>query len=597
MPLDNLTLVAGVGLLVALAQWAAWRARLPTILFLLLTGMLIGPVAGILDPDALFGELLFPLISLSVAAILFEGSLTLKYQELRDIGKTVRNLVTLGALITWGITTVIVHLLVGFDLDLAILFGAMVVVTGPTVVVPMLRTVRPIKKIANILRWEGIVIDPIGALLAVLAFDFYITTHKAEAVGSIIVLFLEVVAVGVVLGVLAGYGLGIILRRQWLPEYLRSPFTLLMVFVVFALAEMIEHESGWLAVTLFGVVLTNQKGVDVRDILDFKESLAVLLIGGLFILLAARIELQGLVAMGWSALLVVGGIIFIARPLSVFISTLGSDLMMKERLLIAWIGPRGIVCAAVAAIFAIRLEAIGAKNAELLVPLAFLIIIGTVVVQSLTAKPLATLLKLRDPAPAGFLIVGGGRVARMIASILVAQDLRVVLSDSDWNNIKRARMEGLETYFGNPISERADRYLDLSGIGKLISITGLPNLDDLQSLYFRREFGAQHIYELPSAEGDALNEPHRIASQLRGQRLFGKDMTTDQLETLLAHHWTVKTTLLTEEFDYEDYADTYRDRSLVLFVIDASGRLHPRTQQDDWQPTQGWQVVSLTLAE
>ena len=243
---NPLVLLASIGLLAALAQWGAWRAKLPAILLLLVFGIIAGPVTGLLNPDELFGDLLFPVVSLSVAVILFEGSLTLKFAELKDIGTSVRNLVTIGALITWLIAAIAAHFTVGLPYDLALLFGAMVVVTGPTVIVPMLRTVRPVKRVANILRWEGIVIDPIGALLAVLAFDFVLAARKTEAIGDIVTLFLLVVAVGSVIGLVFGFGLAYILKKFWLPEYLRSPFTLLMVFVSFAAAEMIEHESGLL---------------------------------------------------------------------------------------------------------------------------------------------------------------------------------------------------------------------------------------------------------------------------------------------------------------------------------------------------------------
>ena len=591
--ISPLLALAGIGLLAAVAQWAAWRVRLPAILFLLIFGILVGPVAGLLDPDALFGDLLFPIISLSVAVILFEGALTLKLSELKEIGSTVRNLVTIGALITWVITSVIAHLAIGFDYDMAFLFGAMVVVTGPTVIVPMLRTVRPVKRVADILRWEGIIIDPIGALLAVLAFDFYMASQSSDVFIDILALFLKVVGIGAGVGIIFGFGLSHILRKHWLPEYLRSPFTLLMVFVAFALSETMLHESGLLAVTIFGMIVANQRGVDVDDILDFKESLSLLLISGLFIVLAARIDLAGFVAVGWASMLVVAGIILIARPISVFVSSIGSDLSLSEKTIIAWIGPRGIVCAAVAAIFALRLEQEGAPGANLLVPLAFLVIISTVVLQSLTAKPLAGFLGVRDPAPSGYLIIGGGRVGRMIAQTLAVNDVRVVIADSDWDHISQARMDGIETYFGNPISDHADRYLDLSGIGNLISLSGRANFDVLTAMHYRREFGSEHLYELPtSAEGEQ-NGKHRIGKRLRGKHLFGEDVTHNQVLGHLRDNWVTKETGLTVEFGLEQYLEKYADKAVILFAIDTSDRLRLVTDADDWRPDAGWKVISL----
>lgn len=590
---NPLVLLAGIGLLAAVAQWSAWRMRLPAILLLLLFGILVGPVLNVLDPDALFGDLLFPIVSLSVAVILFEGALTLKVNELRDIGSTVRNLVTVGALITWLITSVTVHFLVGFSFDLAMLFGAMVVVTGPTVIVPMLRTVRPVSRVAKVLRWEGIVIDPIGALMAVLAFNYVIAAQKSEVIGEIVSLFLVVVVVGSITGMLFGLGLAWILRKHWLPAYLRSPFTLLMVFVAFAGSEMVEHESGLLAVTVFGMVLTNRPGVEVHDIIDFKESLSVVLISGLFILLAARIDFEGLLALGWASVLVVAVIMFIARPVSVFISALGSDLTVREKTIISWIGPRGIVCAAVAAIFALRLEQQGTQGAELLVPLAFLVIISTVVVQSLTSRRLASLLNVRDPAPTGFLIVGAGRVARMLAAVLSKQDVRVVVADSDWDHVSQARMDGTETYYGNPISDHADRYLELSGIGNVICLSGRSHLDALTGSHFKGVFGADHIFELPASSEDAHVSKHRVAHKHRGRRLFGDNVTHNQLLGMMLAGWSIRSTGLTREFGLAEYMEQYQDGALPLFAIDASDRLRLVTAEDDWQPEAGWQLVSL----
>ena len=225
-----MSVLAGIGFLALIAQTVAWWLRLPAILFLLLSGILVGPVLGMLDPDALFGELLFPVVSLAVAVILFEGALTLRFSELTEVGSTVTSLVTVGALITWGVTSIAAHYLIGFDLKLAFLFGALVVVTGPTVIVPMLRTVRPNSRISRVLRWEGIVIDPLGALLAVLAFDVYISAVNGDTYGHVALVFGEIALVGVVLGIASGFALGWLLRQHLIPEYLRSVMTLLLVF-------------------------------------------------------------------------------------------------------------------------------------------------------------------------------------------------------------------------------------------------------------------------------------------------------------------------------------------------------------------------------
>jgi NhaP-type Na+/H+ or K+/H+ antiporter len=592
LTLSVLGLFAGISLLAIIAQVAAWRLRLPAILFLLLAGIAVGPVFGILSPDALFGDLLFPLVSLSVAVILFEGSMTLRFSELQEMGKTVRNLVTIGALVTWFITSLATHYFVGFDLKLAFLFGAVVVVTGPTVIVPMLRTVRPNARISSVLRWEGIIIDPLGALLAVLAFDFYIASASSSAWATVALAFGEIVGVGTIGGLLAGFGLGEALKRYWVPDYLRSVVTLLLVFVVFVVTDELVHESGLLAVTVFGITLANLPNVDIEDILDFKETLSILLISGLFILLAARIDPVAFMSIGMGALLVLLTVMLVARPVAVALSSMGSKLTFKERVLIAWIGPRGIVCAAVAALFALRLEALNVPEANLFVPLAFLIILGTVVIQGLSAKYLAHWLGVRDPAPTGVLIAGGGVVARRIAKALKKAEIKAVVADSDYENIRQARMEGLDTYYGNPMSEHADRHLELAGLGKLFAMSGRINLDAVMAMNFRPVFGALGIFELPiSAAG--VTAKHHVASRFRGKHLFNDTLTYNKLAGWLGAGAEIRSTLLSEEFGLEAYMEANKERCVPMFAVDPTGRLRVYVSDPSFTPTAGWRMISL----
>lgn len=595
MALTVLSSLALIGLLSLLSQWVAWRLRLPAILFLLTGGIVAGPILHLLAPDRLFGDLLFPIVSLSVAVILFEGAMTLRFADLVGTGATVRNLVTLGALATWLITSLAAHYFMAFDVKLSLLFGAMVVVTGPTVVVPMLRSVRPNARIANILRWEGILIDPLGALLAVLAFDFYVSAEAATAVKAIAIHFGQILSIGIALGVVAGLTLAELLRRHWIPEYLRSVMTLLLVFVVFAIAEALHGESGLLAVTVFGITLANVPGVDIEDILDFKESLSLLLISGLFIILAARIDPQRVLAAGPGAVWLLLVVLFAARPIAVWLSTLGSDLTLQERTLIAWIGPKGIVCAAVASLFELRLEAMNIPRADLFVPLAFMIIIGTVVFQGLTSKYLAHLLGVRDPAPTGVLIVGAGEVARAIGKALLALGFKVLLSDSDYENIRAARMDGLDTFYGNPVSDHADRHMDLSGVGKLMAMSGHANLDVIAMLNFRSVFGGANVFELPTSADGQVSEKHKVAGRYRGQRLFGRDVNYNRLAGWLRRGAEIKSTRLSAQFDYDAFRRANPGGALLLFALDASGRLRISAGDTELEPGADWTIVSLIL--
>ena len=585
--------LAGIGVLGIACQWLAWWARQPAILFLLLCGMIVGPVTGLLKPDDLFGELLFPMVSLSVAVILFEGSLTLKLDEIRGLGSVVRNLITVGVLITWLITAVATHILIGFPYELSFLFGAVVVVTGPTVIMPILRTVRPNAKIANILRWEGIVIDPLGALLAVLVFDFIISSQAENALEIISLVFGRIVLVGATSGALAAFLLGEILRRHLIPEYLRNVLTLTLVFAVYAGADHLAHESGLLAVTVMGMVLANLKDTDIDDILDFKESLSILLISGLFIILAARVEFYQFKEIAWHALGVLAVMMFLARPIAVWVSTFTSDLKPKEKLLISWIGPRGIVAAAVASLFAIRLEAEGYPEASLLVPLTFFIIIGTVVSQSATAKYIAHWLGVREPPPTGLLIVGAGNVARAIGKTLQEAKINVILTDSNWDNIRQARMDGLDTYYGNPTSEHADRNLDLTGIGKMLAMTGNANQNALASLRFKSEFGIHKIFELKTNREQIISEKHSLSTRHRGPQLFNNNITYGQIASLLRQGAEIKSTQLSDEYDYDAYISNRTGQLIPLFAIDQRDRLHIITADQEIAPGSGWSIISL----
>ena len=541
----------------------------------------------------MFGPLLMPLVSLAVALILFEGSLTLHLSQWREIGTVVRRMVTLGALSTWVVISAATHWLLGFDWLLAILFGTLTLVTGPTVIVPMLRVVRPKAAVANILRWEGIVIDPIGALLAVVVYSFIIASAAGDGLSQSLLTFAGVILCGSAFGVAGGWLLGQVIRHQWLPEYLHNLASLAAVLGIFIASNQVMHESGLLAVTLMGMWLANMKGVDVRQILHFKENLSVLLISGLFILLAARLDLNALLGLGPAVLALLLVIQLIARPLNVALSTWGSQLNWRERALLAWIAPRGIVAAAVSAIFAIRLDEAGHAGALLLVPLTFAVIIGTVVLQSATARPLARLLKVAEPAPSGFLIVGANAPARALGTALQQLGSRVLLADSSWENIRAARMEGLPTYFGHPASQHADAHLDLVGLGHLLGLSPAGELNTLACTRFRHDFGHQRLFVLASGLERQRSDKHRASDEHRG-RLFGSQaLTYVQLANLFNQGAELYTTHLTEAFGWADYQALHGDRATLLFARDASGWVYVVGPDTALKPGPGWTLVAL----
>ncbi|MFQ3237095.1 MAG: NhaP-type Na+/H+ or K+/H+ antiporter [Paraglaciecola sp.] len=588
---DPVISLVAVGLISIACQYLAYKIKMPAILPLLVAGMLVGPVMGIIDADALFGDLLFPIVSLSVAIILFEGALTLRFADLGGHGSMVRNLCTVGTLITWMVASPIAHFTLGISWQMAFLFGAIVTVTGPTVIVPMLRTVRPNSKISNILRWEGIIIDPIGALLAVLVFEYIVSTQ--DALSHTLYAFGLTLGIGLGIGAAVGYLLGLILRNSWVPHYLENTAVLTLMLGAFAISNLIAHESGLLTVTVMGMFLANMKNVDVDDILEFKETLSVLLISGLFILLASRIELASIVSLGWGSVLVLLVIMFVARPLAVFASSWKTGLTWRELALLSWIAPRGIVAAAVSALFSLKLEALGYAQAELLVPMVFLVIITTVVVQSLTSIKVAEYLQVRAPEPNGFLIFGGGLFCRMFAKELLVQDISVRLADTNWDALRWARMDNIPTYFGNPMSEHAARTLDLSVFGKVLVMSPYRQLNPMVTYHFEHEMGKGTVLGLSNNEQQ--QRPSHQISEYYAKKLglFAKDVTYGKLAGMASKGATIKTTRLSETFSYDDYKGEYADRSLRLCAIDTQGRVLIYTTSNSIKPKADWRIISL----
>lgn len=591
--MDATIALVSIGILSITCQFIAHKVKLPAILFLLLAGIVLGPLTQTLSADALFGDLLFPIVSLAVAIILFEGALTLKFSDISGHGKMVRNLCSLGVLITWLIVTPTAYYFLEIPLGLAALIGAIVTVTGPTVIVPMLRTVRPSAKVSSILRWEGIIIDPIGALFAVLIFEYILT--QQNAVSHTLYAFGITVMSGLVLGSLSGYCLGLALRHKLIPHYLQNAATLTLILGAFAASNAFAHESGLLTVTIGGMILANMKNVDVSDILEFKETLSVLLISGLFILLATRMDFGAIANIGMGAIVVVLVVMFVARPISVFISGAGMALSLNEKLLLSWIAPRGIIAAAVSALFALKLEAQGYPQAEVLVPMIFIIIIVTVVVQSLTSAHVAKWLGLRSAHPNGVFLFGASQFSRALAYELNRNEIPCVLADTNWDMIKTARMENIKTYFGNPMSEHAQRHLDISSIGSVLILSPYRQLNPLVMMHFEHELGKETpILGLGNKETDGLSSHHISSEYAKKLSLFDTDVSYSYLAGAMSRGAVIKTTSITEEFSYEDYLKRY-DNELIPLLSLTGSRVGVFSAHNTVEPKPGSKIISLIL--
>ncbi|MFH2057020.1 MAG: sodium:proton antiporter [bacterium] len=585
--------LASIVVLGVLAQWIAWRVHLPAILLLLIFGFAAGPGFGILHPDEIFGDLLFPLVSASVAIILFEGGLSLKIAELRKVGHVVRNLTTTAILVTWVLAALGAYYIVGIEIGPAILLGAILVVSGPTVIIPLLRQIRPTGNVGSIVKWEGIVNDPIGAILAVLVFEVLLAGGIGEGTTVAILGVAKAAIFGTLIGFAAAVVVVLLLRRYLIPDFLQNPVALMLVIVAFAAANALQPESGLLAVTVMGIVLANQKYVSVHHIVEFKETLRVLLISSLFIILAARLTSDQLALFSLQNWLFVALLIVVVRPVAVWLSTMKNDITWRERLFLAWMAPRGIVAAAVISVFAIQLNNTGYPNCDCLVPLAFQVIIGTVAIYGLTAPWLARWLKLSQPNPQGVLFAGAQSWAQDMARALRDENFPVVLVDSNWANITGARGAGCRAYYENILSESLLADIQLDGIGRLVALTPNDEVNSLAALRFANIFGRSEIYQLPARAGREGHSDKEMPKHLRGRHLFDEKANFAYLLSRFQAGAVVKKTSITEEFPYSKFLQTYGDEVLPLFVISSSRNLQICTANAKAEPQAGDTIVAL----
>jgi NhaP-type Na+/H+ or K+/H+ antiporter len=609
---DVLVQLAAIVVLGIGAQWVAWRLNLPAILLLLIAGLAAGPGAEwlgfgrLVDPNALLGDTLPPVISLSVAVILFEGGLSLRLADLRTSGGVIRNLVSVGAGVTWLVGSLAARFLVGVPWPLAILLGAILVVTGPTVIGPLLRHVRPSGGVGPILMWEGIVIDPIGAVLAVLVFEVISSADTPGAGLTVLVTGgLMTLVIGLVIGLVGALAMIWMLGRYWVPDYLHNPVALMLVVATFTLSDLLREESGLLTVTVMGLVLANQRSVSIRHIAEFKESLTVLLVSVLFVVLAARLSPEQIAAAGPGSVLFTLALIVVARPVAVLASTIGSGLGWPERLFLMSMAPRGIVAAAVASVFALRLRREGIAGAELLVPAAFTAIIGTVIVYGLASGPVARRLGLTG-GRLGYLIAGANPIGLAIARALRDETIPVMLVDTRTDRLHSADHEGIPTLNASILSPFVRERIDSGRIGRLLAVTPNEEVNSLAALHFTSLFGRESVFQLtPEPHGaarspsnhDADPEPdvatslsaqidaadaheagRAVALELHGRVLFGPGMTYKYLDAMLYNGATIQRLPLE---DGDDPAEAFRQQfgpeAVPLLIAKEGGDVVPVT--------------------
>ncbi len=512
--------LAGIIILGIIAQWVAWRLKLPAILPLILIGLAVGPLATLYTEDGakliepiwngekgLFpGEGLYYFVSLAISVILFEGGLTLKRSEIKTVGPVITKLITLGSLVTFLSAGLAAHFIFNLSLQISFLFSALIIVTGPTVITPILRNIPLKKDVSTILKWEGILIDPIGALAAVLVFEFISVGGGDGYTMTALIEFGKILLFGFTFGFTFAHGLAFAIKKNFIPHYLLNVVSLSVVLLVFVESEIFAHESGLLAVVVMGMVMGNMDLPNRKELLYFKESLSVLLISILFILLSANINISDLeLILTWKTVGLFAIIVFMIRPLGVFLSSAGSNLLLKEKLFISWVGPRGIVAAGIASLFGSKLIANGVPGAEYITPLVFMIVLGTVLLNATTARLFAKAVKVFLNKSEGILIIGASKVSRLIASYLQKNNRHVVLIDNNESNVNKAAKLGLEAFSANIYADSLSDFIELSDVGYLMALTGNSDINKYSINKFQKDFGENGSFRLVDA--DEMNDP------------------------------------------------------------------------------------------
>lgn len=595
-PLVYLTTVLVVGIA---SQWLSWRLKFPALIVLLVVGFGLGQLVD--TNEIIPQDVLFPSVSLAVAVILFEGGLTLKFRDLAQSRSSIIRLCSFGVFLTW-IPTALAAKLIFETWEISILVGALFVVTGPTVIIPLLRHIRPKSRIGAIAKWEGIVNDPIGAVLAVLVFESIILGHSDSALKSVAIGFLTMTLIAVTIAGLTSIIIVQTLKRHLIPDYLENPVMLGFIFFTFTASNLIQEESGLATVTLLGILLINQKTVRIHHVVEFKENLVVLLISVLFIVLASRLSPQDLQELGWSAGLFLAILILLIRPFSIFMSTIGTNITWQEKTFLSALAPRGIVAAAVASVFALEIEELNhiqdvdaqmLADAEKLGPVTFFVIFGTVTIYGLAAAPIARRLKISDPDPQGILFAGADSFVRALAEIISKEGFGVLLIDTNYDNISASRMLGLPTQNASIISEYVGNELDFSGIGRLFAMTPNDEVNSLAVRQFSDQFGKANLFQLTPRNYDKNKPRGEVAERLTGRKLFSLNSTYPKLIQRFQNGAKIKKTLLTEEFSYQDFLDLYGETATPLMVIDESKKLKICTAEDDSTPKNGQTLISL----
>lgn len=584
----KLALIAFAGIA---AQWLAWRVYFPAIVLLLFTGLIAGPFTGFLNPVEDFGDVYRPVIALAVAIILFEGGLSLNFSEIRETSKAVRRIILIGGPLTWLFGTLAAHFIGGLSWQTSILLGAILIVTGPTVIIPLLRQARLTPRAASLLRWEAIINDPIGALAAVLSFELFLVINNVHAAENLLGNTVLAALIALPGAWLLAKGLVWLFIRGHIPEFLKAPVLIVTAIAANSLTNLFLEEAGLLTVTVLGIVLANSRIASLAEMRRFKETITILLVSGVFILLTASLKMETLTALGWDAVAFVALILFVVRPLAIFIATTGAGLSWQERLLSAWIAPRGIVAVAISGLFGSTLVARGVEDGDRMIAYTFAVVAATIILQGLSLPILARVLRLRSTEKPGILFVGASKFSAAFAEKLQSLDVPVMIADDNWDRLRHARASNLPTYFGGVLSEHAHHNLNLKAWAAVIAASDNQAYNALVCTEFGPEIGRSNVFQIGHREGEGSREDLHFT--VGGRPLMRPGLDYEALQERLDAGWGFQSTVLEEKTELDVFRASQPEDTHLLLWFEPGGEFVFSTNDTKAVPGKGHVVVTF----
>ncbi|WP_299309435.1 sodium:proton antiporter [uncultured Croceicoccus sp.] len=592
---EQALVIALVGVLGIGAQWVAWRTGWPAIVLMMVAGFAVGPVFGIMDPHHAFGELLEPAVAIGVALILFEGGLSLNFKELKKTGGAVWRLVVLGVPIAWFAGSLACYYIAGLVWPVSILFAGILVVTGPTVVLPLLRQSSVAQRPAAILKWEAIVNDPFGAMCAVIAYEYFRASANGATIFDVVPQLVFAAIAAAVLGYAAAWVIAWSFPRGMVPEYLKAPVLLVVVVALFVASNTIQQETGLVAVTIMGIALANMKVDSLRDIHPFKQNIAVIMVSGIFVLLSASLERESLALLEWRFVLFLLAILFLVRPATILISLAFSKVPWNERLFLAWIAPRGIVAVAISGLFALRLSDLGYGDGSILISLSFAVVVATIVAHGFTVGIVSRWLKVTGSTTPGILMVGATPWSIALAKEMSDIEVPVLIADTSWWRLSKARQQGVQTYHGEILAESTEHSLDLSQFGVLVAATENEAYNALVCNEFAPEIGRDAVYQLGEAGGH--DDPRALPPSIRGRSLFESGVDMDEIYRRQQQGWEFRKTRLSERFGFEEAQAALPADADFLLLVRKGGGIRFFTHATRPTPAAGDTVISYSPPE